>query len=142
MFTGIKNEMNHPVVHRILSHVAMDNTPEGIAEIIRIYQSDPDSSFYAWIEKGKTLGICGFAIYTDKARIRIISVAEDARGRGVGGAMVEALQKIYGKDIEADTNDDAVGFYRKRGFVTHEYIHETRGKRYTCILPLQRTVTQ
>ena len=63
---------------------------------------------------GEVLGICGFAIPSDKVRIRIISVEENARSRGVGSAMVAALQKLYSKDIEADTNDDAVGFYRKK----------------------------
>ena len=48
--------------------------------------------------------------------------------------MVTALQKIYGKDIETDTNDAVVGFYRKCGFAQHEYIDEMRGKRYACIL--------
>ena len=48
--------------------------------------------------------------------------------------MVTALQNKYGKDIEAETDDDAVEFYRKRGFNTHEFVHEEKGKRHTCVL--------
>jgi len=42
MFTDIKHEMDTPAVHKILSHVADDNSPEGIAEIIHKYQSRTD----------------------------------------------------------------------------------------------------
>lgn len=138
MFTDIKREMDNPAVHKILSFVADDNSPAGIAEIIHKYQSRTDVDFYAWVEDGEPLGICGFDIHNDKIRIRIISVDENARNRGVGSAMVTALQKIYGKDIEADTNDAAVGFYLKRGFAATEYTDETRGKRYSCVLRISQ----
>jgi len=138
VFTDIKQEIDSPAVHRILFFVAQDNSPAGISEIIHKYQSRNDANFYAWVENGKTLGICGFDIYNDRVRIRIISVDENTRNRGVGSAMVTALQKMYNRDIEADTNDDAVGFYLKIGFDATEYTDETRGKRYSCVLRISQ----
>ena len=138
MFTDIKHAMDNPAVRKIIAHAAFDDSPESIAEIIRKYQSDINSNFYAWVENGKTLGICGYNVYSNRVWIRLISVNENARGRGVGSAMVTALQKLYGKDIEADTDDDAVNFYRKRGFAVYEFYDEIRGKRYACVLPVSR----
>jgi ribosomal protein S18 acetylase RimI-like enzyme len=93
-----------------------------------------NSHFYAWIENGETLGICGYEVHGDKVEIHLIAVDENTRSRGIGGAMITALQERYCKNIEAETDDDAVEFYRKRGFETIEFIHEKRGKRYTCLL--------
>jgi len=48
--------------------------------------------------------------------------------------MVTALEEMYGLPIEAETDDEAVAFYRKRGFETTEFDHPKRGRRYTCVL--------
>jgi len=134
MFTNIKSKMDKPAVHKIIAYAAFDGSAEGTAKEVQKYSLDPNLHFYAWVENDDILGICGFQIHDDKIEIHLIAVDENARGRGVGGSMVTALQKEYNKDIEAETDDDAVNFYRKRGFVTHEFIHEKRGKRHTCIL--------
>lgn len=138
MFTDIKSKMNNPVVHRIMGYAVFDDSPEGISKTMQKYQSNPNLHFYAWIdnkdENGETLGICGFEVRNDKVEIHLISVDEQARGRGIGGNMVNALREMYQRDIEAETDDSAVIFYRKCGFETIEFIHETRGKRHTCLL--------
>jgi ribosomal protein S18 acetylase RimI-like enzyme len=134
MFADAKDKLNDPVVHRIISYASFDGSPEGIAKTVQKYQLNPELYFYAWIGNGQVLGICGYEIHNDKVEIHLISVDEQARGRGVGGDIILALLRYYGKDIEAETDDEAVGFYRKRGFTTHEFIHETRGKRHTCVL--------
>jgi len=103
---------------------------------VQEYLRNPKLYFCAWIENDNIFGICGYEVRDDKVEIHLIAVDENARSRGVGGAMVTSLQKKYGKDIEAETDDDAVGFYRKRGFTTHEFIHEKRGKRHTCTLKI------
>lgn len=133
MFADIKREIDNPVIHRIIGYAAFDDSPEGIAKTVRKYQSNPNLHFYGWCENGKPLGICGYEVHNDKVEIHLISVDENARGRGIGGAMVTALQEKYKKDIEAETDDSAVEFYRKCGFEMTELIHETRGKRYTCL---------
>jgi len=134
MFTDIKNKMNSPAVHKIIAYAAFDGSPEGVAKTVETYQHDPKLHFYAWVEGDNVLGICGYEIHAEKVEIHLIAVDENTRSRGVGGAMVTALQNKYAKYIEAETDDDAVNFYRKRGFATHEFIHERRGKRHTCVL--------
>ena len=55
---------------------------------------------------------------------------------GLGVRWWRLCKKKYGKDIESETDEDAVGFYRKCGFMTQEFVHEKRGKRHTCILKI------
>jgi len=134
MFINIKNTMDNPTVRKIIAYAAFDGSPEGVAKTVGKYQSDPKLLFYAWVENDTILGICGYEIHDSKIEIHLIAVDENTRSRGIGGAMVTALQNKYAKDIEAETDDDAVNFYRKRGFTTREFIHERRGKRHTCVL--------
>ena len=89
---------------------------------------------YGWVEGGIVIGICGFEVHSDKVEIHLISVAEDRQKQGVGSVMVTALQKMYGLPLEAETVEEAVGFYRKRGFKTTAFQHSEWGEKYTCVI--------
>jgi len=136
MFINIKNKMDNPIVRKIIAYAAFDGSSEGVAKTVQEYLLNPKLYFYAWVENDSILGICGYERHDDRIEIHLIAVDENSRSRGVGGLMVTALQEAYGKNIEAETDGDAVEFYRKRGFTTCEFIHETRGKRYTCVLKI------
>lgn len=100
------------------------------------YQSSGNLNFYGWVEDGKVIGICGFEVHADKVEIHLISVAEDRQRQGVGGFMVSALQNMYALPFEAETVEEAVGFYRKRGFETTAFADPEGGVKYTCVLGL------
>ena len=51
----------------------------------------------------------------DEVALEYIAVQESQHGRGVGRALVEALA-LLGRRILAETDEDAVGFYRALGF--------------------------
>ena len=135
MFVDYKKRLDDSVVQRIMGYAMFDPSPQGIEKEIQLINSDPSALFFAWVDDGLPLGICSFEIHGDKIEVHLIAVDEAARGRGIGGAMIRALQSRYHKFIEAETDDDAVNFYRKIGFTVLEFVHETRGKRYTCTLP-------
>jgi len=138
MFINIKNKMDNPIVRKIIAYATFDGSLEGVAKTVEEYLLNSKLYFYAWAENDSILGICGYAIHDDKIEIHLIAVDENSRRRGVGSSMVTALQEEYNKDIEAETDDDAVEFYRKRGFTTCKFIHETRGKRHTCVLKISQ----
>ncbi|MCL1835101.1 MAG: GNAT family N-acetyltransferase [Oscillospiraceae bacterium] len=134
MFTDIKSRVTEPEVGVIISYAALDGSPEGIAREAEKYLSSDELYFYGWVESGRVTGICGFEVHSDKVEIHLISVAEDKQKQGIGGAMVTALQKMYGLPLEAETVEEAVGFYRKRGFITTAFHHPEWGEKFTCVL--------
>ena len=141
MFQDIKARMIEPEVGIIISYAAFDGSPEGIEKIVLQYQSSESLNFYGWVEDGRIVSICGYEVHSgnvevrsNKVEVHLISVAEDRQRQGVGKAMVDALLRMYGLPIEAETDDGAVEFYRKCGFKTTEFYHHIKGKRYTCFL--------
>ena len=136
MFCDIKDQLDNPIVRQILSCCLWDKSPKGVDEALRRYSGE---QFYGWTENDQPLGVCGFRVLQDKVEICHISVTENARGKGVGSAMVTALQEKYEMPIEAETDDDAVEFYRKRGFVATAFykysdVLKLRYRRYACVL--------
>ena len=112
----------------------------GVAKEAEKYQASNTLNFYGWVEDSNIVGICGYEVHGDKVEIHRISVAEDKQKQGIGGAMVTALQGMYGLPIEAETVDEAVCFYRKRGFVTTAFHDLEMGiTKHTCVLGGQTT---
>ena len=72
-----------------------------------------------------------------EAEILGIAVRKDLRGKGIGKDMVYQVMEIeHLKRITAQTDDDAIGFYRKSGFEEERVVIEyPNGSvvRYYCI---------
>ena len=72
-----------------------------------------------------------------EAEILRIAVRKDLRGKGIGKEMVcQVMEAEHLKRITAQTDDDAIGFYRKSGFEEERVVIEyPNGSvvRYNCI---------
>ena len=113
-----------------------DRSPEAVGAKLNKYRDDSNLHLYGWAENGEILGICGFAIHDSHVEVKHIAVAESARHRGVGRVMISVLQCLYPTAIQAETDDDAIGFYRKRGFDA-TVIEKYGMRRWSCVLPMQ-----
>ncbi|MCL2420743.1 MAG: GNAT family N-acetyltransferase [Defluviitaleaceae bacterium] len=132
-FVDVKAKMDDPAILDILAACVYDNSPEGMAREVSEYHRHGSWQLRCWIDDGKIVGVCGFEVHTDWVEILHIAVSENARGRGIGSKMVAALRAQYKMPIEAETDDDAVDFYRKCGFeVTAFKKYDVR--RWTCVL--------
>ena len=71
-----------------------------------------------------------------EAEILGIAVRKDLRGKGIGKEMVcQVMKAEHLKKITAQTDDDAIGFYRKSGFEAERVVIEyPNGSvvRYNC----------
>jgi Acetyltransferase (GNAT) family. len=90
-------------------------------------------SYTAGLKTNEIVGVCGFEVHKDYVEILNIAVAESIRHRGFGGKMITTLWKKYEMAVEAETDDDAVDFYRKRGF-TATATQKYGVRRWTCVL--------
>lgn len=87
-------------------------------------------------------GISGIIVLNGKetAELLGIAVSTEFQKRGIGTFMiVEAAKKMNIRRIIAETDDDAVGFYKKSGFEITEMIKNYGGEsivRYRCVLEL------
>lgn len=59
--------------------------------------------------------------------LEYIAVAADRRSRGFGRSLINHIQAQHdGVDIAAETDDDAIGFYRRLGFQISERDRDPR----------------
>jgi len=76
-----------------------------------------------------------------RAVIRYLVVDRQHRGDGIGRWMIESVWKRHSLScLEAETDDDAVGFYKRCGFLVHPLGKVDRGiLRYRCVRDLSST---
>ncbi|WP_261163974.1 GNAT family N-acetyltransferase [Microbacterium sp. Marseille-Q6965] len=89
-------------------------------------------------EEGRVVAFAAFDERTRPVTIEYIAVDEGAQSRGWGTALVHAVRERAGeRGVRAETDDDAVGFYRRLGFeiVAAEADPRWPGRaRYDCVL--------
>jgi len=135
MFTNIKDRLDNPSVRKIMSACVYRNSVEVAINKLSEYNLRPAWSMYGWIEDGEIVGICGFEVH-QMNRIDILHIAVAERGQGVGSKMLDALRELFCLTLKAETDDDAVGFYRKYGFVTTAF--RIKGvTRHICVFDLE-----
>ncbi|WP_312977274.1 GNAT family N-acetyltransferase [Corynebacterium sp.] len=88
---------------------------------------------------GRVVSFMAFDPGADPLVIRYIAVEEESQHRGLGGALVSAVtQRANGRPVYAETDDDAVEFYRRSGFQVEAKPRDPRWperQRYGCTLP-------
>jgi putative acetyltransferase len=66
----------------------------------------------------------GFASLKNNNHIDMLYVHPNAAGRGVGSVLCDALEKLAGargtKSLTVDASDNALDFFRKRGYVAQQ----------------------
>jgi len=137
MFCDIKNQLDHLSVLQIMAYSEYEESLERAVKRAQAHRENDAQYVYGWIERDFVLGVCAFQIQPDKVIINAIAVAKHSRKRGVGSAMVTALRGKYKKAIEAETDDDAVEFYRKCGFLVSALPKVYDNCRWSCVLPVQ-----
>ena len=137
MFINMQNQLDNPTVCRLVSESASDKSAEAMDRKITEFRCREARDLYGWVENNEILGVCGVEIHTDWVEIYNIAVEPNARKCGIGKAMIAAVQQKYKVAVKAETDDDAVAFYRKCGFETEGFMKTYPNgeiRRYKCVL--------
>lgn len=121
----------------ILKYSHFMPTKEKLLRLLKKYYENKDILPFASINEDKIVGIIVVQkISCETYEIIDISVASNYRKKGIASKLIDYVTKHLGiKTILAETDKDAVEFYKKYGFKTE--ILETKGyKRYKCILKI------
>ena len=112
-------------------------TMEKYEKKIEAYLQEEAVGIFTCTQGGAVVGMIA-GRFDGKTGMEILGIAVStaARKRGIGSYMIECLTDAYALcTVTAETDDDAVGFYRKCGFCITEYTEDYDGKpvtRYHC----------
>lgn len=102
------------------------------------YFSDPSVKIFVCEKEGEKIGILVLKEDGSEAEILGIAVKRDQRKKGFGKDMINQVMESESlKKITAQTDDDAIEFYRRSGFEAERVVIEYpdgAAVRYNCVL--------
>ena len=123
--------------YEIYKHCMYMPTEEKFSRKADQFLNDDTTKFFACFNQNVIEGVI-VASFIEQQKIEIVGIAvvQSARGQGIGSFMINQVIKEYCLQfIYAETDQDAVGFYRKNGFIVTEYTetyHDETVIRYQC----------
>jgi GNAT superfamily N-acetyltransferase len=126
----------------VLSQAIWMPTDDKVSRLIAETYRGPTAALYAWkdAETADVIGPVGIRRRPGGAvDILHVAVAETSRRRGVGRRMIEALRGTPGvRELVAETDGDAVDFYRRCGFTVTSLGDKYPGReRFRCVLRMR-----
>ena len=133
-FLNVKKSLRDEKIYSLLAPSVFEPTRERLADRAERYIKDADTSVYSGFAGGEYKGIVVFKITGNSAEILDIAVKEEDRGKGIGTAFLDFIFSRFDiTEITAETDDDAVEFYKKYGFRIAGTKMKFNTVRYICV---------
>lgn len=131
----VKAGLFDPEVLTLLAPSVYNPTPERLKCRAEAYTADKTISVYACNMEGVYTGIVVWRTESGMAEILHIAVKSEWRRHGIGGKLIEYILNSSPVDtIMAETDQDALGFYKKCGFAISPSREVGGTRRYSCKL--------
>lgn len=135
MLVNVKDLVESQEISQLLEY-AVYADEDALAEAVKRYQAEEGLELYALKHEGELIGLIGYEIDNHNAlTITHLAIAPEYRNQGYGrGIVLEALYKAKPDRIIAETEEDAVDFYRNIGFVVLSTGRLPNGsERFRCV---------
>ena len=130
----VKEKLSDSAILDLLAPSVFNPTPERLLSRAEKYQADDTVKVYAYSENGEYKGIVVFKIKDQTAEILDIAVKPEYQGKGIGSRLIDYIFSQFSiNKIIAETDDDAIEFYKKYGFIVADTKVEFDIKRYVCV---------
>lgn len=130
----VKESLCDKSVYSLLAPSVFNPTSERLLSRAEKYQADDKTKAYAYADNGEYKGIIILKIEDNTAEILDIAVKPEYQGQGIGSMLIDYIFSQFAvSKITAETDDDAIGFYKKYGFTVVDITVKFDAKRYTCV---------
>jgi len=117
----------------LLAQSVFNPTEERLLNRASKYKAMENTHIYAYSENDEYKGIIIFEIVNGSATILDIAVKPECQRNGIGSKFVDFIFNQFEIDkVTAETDDDAVEFYKKCGFTVAPANEVSGTKRYIC----------
>ena len=116
---------------------AMFPDPAGLVRTLEAYRTDPARRVFLWDVNGEPVSAAGLVVPGKSAEVLHIGTRPESTGNGHGRQLLFAVaDHLHLSQLTAETDDDAVEFYRRCGFQVREVQPRGGRRRFRCGLSL------
>ncbi|MCJ8010535.1 GNAT family N-acetyltransferase [Paenibacillus sp. KQZ6P-2] len=138
MLLNIKSYIYKPEVAELFSYAVFPDD-QSVEKTIREYESNEDWQLYGYEDGELLVGLTGYEKSGSEVILRHIAVIPENRGLGYGrGMILEIMTKEKPERVIAETDEEAVDFYRNLGFVVSSLGEQYPGiERFRCVYEVE-----
>lgn len=130
---NVKEKFTNEDILELLAPSVFNPTTERLLSRAEKYQADDKTKANACSENGEYKGIIVFKIKDKTAEILDIAVKPECQGKGIGSRLIDCIFSQFAVNkITAETDKDAIGFYKTYGFTVNDTKLNHDTKRYVC----------
>ena len=130
----IKEIITEPDILKLLAPSVYNPTEVRLLNRAKKYQEDKETNVYVYKEDNEYKGIVVFELVNNSATILDIAVKLEYQGQGTGSKLIDFIFNSFNaQNITAETDGDAIGFYKKYGFTIADTKVKFDVKRYSII---------
>mgnify|MGYP003289434319 CR=1 FL=1 len=132
-FANVKASLFDYEILALMKPSAYDPSPERLKCRTEKYSADKNTFVYACKIDGVYAGIVVLKTENDTAEILDIALKPEYRKHGIGKSLIDFIFTQFPIDtITAETDDEAVEFYKRCGFNVIGFGMKCNNKRYIC----------
>lgn len=133
MIVQLHSAILEPSVRELLSYATSIHKVDSVYEG---YLQSSEQFLFGVLTDNEIVGCIGVHIKQELCEIRHIAVSPEVRGQGIGSGMIDfIIQSGSFNVVVAETDKDAVDFYRKFGFIVTSLGEKYPGvERFLCEL--------
>lgn len=134
---GLKNYWDIEAVKRLLAE-CMWAGDEQVEEELQMYLQEDSLNLLGSFVNGELAGLAGLCRSGEDILIRHFAVKAKWRNKGLGSGMIQEIARACRKgSLMAETDHEAVDFYKKAGFTVTSLGDKYPGiERFQCVLSL------
>lgn len=130
----VKDKLSDSAVLNLLAPSVFNPTPERLNDRAEKYTADKNTFVYACQKDSVYAGIVVFRMGNGTAEILDIAVKPEYRKHGIGRSLIDFILNQFADCITAETDVEAVEFYKKCGFAVTPTGQIDSTRRYFCKL--------
>lgn len=138
MLREIKDQLERDEIRELIG-MSIFPDPEKLDRVIAAYRSNPLLQIAGYMDRDdedQVIGIVGFTLDASKElAIQHLAVLPEMRGLGYGrGMLLELIHQYEPQRVSAETDEEAVDFYRSVGFTVESLGEKYPGvERFLCV---------
>ncbi|MFC4427370.1 GNAT family N-acetyltransferase [Deinococcus navajonensis] len=122
-----------PVLQALLQQ-AMFPDPARVALAFEAYRRLPGRHIFSWEEQGRAVSAAGLQVDGRVAELLHLGTCPEATRQGHARRLLQAVTAHLDlKELSAETDDEAAGFYRRSGFAVSPAPSKGGRSRFRCV---------
>ncbi|MCM3130307.1 GNAT family N-acetyltransferase [Paenibacillus provencensis] len=134
MLVSIRDRINDVIVQELIGYSTLPEESH-IQAALAMYKNNDSTELLGFEDEGQLVALIGIEQDGNKVMIKHLAVLPENREKGYGrGIISEMISSVQPETVIAETDEEAVDFYRNVGFVVYSLGEKYPGvERFRCV---------